>query len=373
MHLPDGFLDAPTSIATGVLAAGAVAISLRKAERGLGAAGPALAGLVACFVFAAQMVNFPVGAGTSGHLLGGALAAVLVGPWAGTLILAVVLLVQGVFFADGGLTALGSNITLMGIVGVWSGYLVTRAVLAVLPKRVTSIVPAAAIGAFLSVPLAALAFVALYAIGGAAPIPLGALASAMLGWHLLIGVGEALITAAVLTAVVASRPDLVYLARGLRPDLVVVGADGVERRVPAETASAGGGRRLGSRAIALSLAVTLLIGGGLSLLASASPDGLEHVAATLGFEHLATEHATATGPFADYDIPGLGALGPVAAGIVGVLLTLGLALAVGWVASRRSRSTLGSGSTGAGTGSTGAGSSSAPSETSTSDTTTGRR
>ncbi len=213
MHVPDGFLDAPTSLATAVVAAAGVGVALRGARRELDDRTAPLAGLVAAFVFAAQMLNFPVGAGTSGHLLGGALAAVLVGPWTATLSLAVVLLVQGLLFADGGLTALGTNITLMGLVGVWTGWLVFRGVQTVLPKRVSMVVPAAAAAALVSVPVAALAFTGLYAVGGQAPIPLGSLAATMLGWHTLIGLGEAAITGLAVSAVVAVRPDLVHGAR----------------------------------------------------------------------------------------------------------------------------------------------------------------
>ena len=170
MHVPDGFLDTPTSLATGVVAAAAVAVSLRGARRELDERTAPLAGLVAAFVFAAQMINFPVAAGTSGHLLGGTLAAVLVGPFTATLCITVVLVVQALLFADGGLTALGTNITLMGVVGVWVGYGVFRLVLAALPRRTGSVTVAAAIGAFLSVPAAALAFAGLFAVGGTAPV-----------------------------------------------------------------------------------------------------------------------------------------------------------------------------------------------------------
>ena len=122
MHVPDGFLDAPTSVATGAVAVAGVALALRGARRELDDRTAPMAGLVATFVFAAQMINFPVGAGTSGHLLGGALAAVLVGPWSAVLCISVVLLVQALLMADGGITALGTNITLMGLVGVWVGW-----------------------------------------------------------------------------------------------------------------------------------------------------------------------------------------------------------------------------------------------------------
>jgi cobalt/nickel transport system permease protein len=213
MHVPDGFLDVPTSVATGVVAAAAVGVALRGARRELDDRTAPLAGLVATFVFAAQMINFPVGAGTSGHLMGGALAAVLVGPWTGILCVSVVLLVQSLLFADGGITALGTNIVLIGVVGVLVGTLVLRGLQAVLPKRVGLVAPLAAVAALLSVPVAALAFVGLYAVGGAAPVPLDDLAAAMLGWHTLIGVGEAVITGLMVGSIVAVRPDLVHGAR----------------------------------------------------------------------------------------------------------------------------------------------------------------
>lgn len=213
MHVPDGFLDAPTSVATGGVAVAAVGLALRGSRRELDDRTAPLAGLVAAFVFATQMVNFPVGAGTSGHLLGGALAAALVGPWTGVLVVSVVLMVQALLFADGGLTALGTNITLMGVVGVGVGWLVLIGVRAVLPKRVSSIPIAAAIGALVSVPVAAAVFTALFTVGGVADIATGTVLSAMVGWHTVIGLGEALITGLVVGSVVATRPDLVYAAR----------------------------------------------------------------------------------------------------------------------------------------------------------------
>ena len=208
MHVPDGFLDASTSWATaGVATAGVGAALVGAARRELDDRTAPLAGLVAAFVFATQMLNFPVGAGTSGHLLGGALAAVLVGPATATLCLTVVLLVQGLLFADGGLTALGTNVTLMGLVGVWAGYLVFRLVQSALPRRVSMVAPAAVAGAFVSVPVAALAFCGLYAVGGQAAIPLDRLVTAMVGWHLLIGIGEAVITGLAVSSILAVRPD----------------------------------------------------------------------------------------------------------------------------------------------------------------------
>jgi cobalt/nickel transport system permease protein len=216
MHVPDGFLDAPTSVATGAVAAVGVAVALRKAREELDDRTAPMAGLVATFVFAAQMVNFPVGLGTSGHLLGGALAAVLVGPWTGLLAVSVVVAVQALLLADGGITALGTNVTLISLVGVVVGWLVFRGLQALLPKRLGLVPLLAALGAFVSVPAAALVFVGLYALGGTAPVPLDGLAVAMLGWHSVIGVGEAVITGLVVGSVVAVRPDLVH---GARPTL----------------------------------------------------------------------------------------------------------------------------------------------------------
>ena len=213
MHVPDGFLDVPTSVATGAVAVAGVALALRGARRELDDRTVPMTGLVAAFVFATQMLNFPVGAGTSGHLLGGALAAILVGPWTGILCLSVVLIVQSLLFADGGITALGTNITLMGLVAVLAGWLVFRGLQAVLPKRVGLVPVLAGVAAFVSVPVSALAFVGLYAVGGQAPVPLDALTATMLGVHLVIGVGEAAITFLVVGSVVAVRPDLVYGAR----------------------------------------------------------------------------------------------------------------------------------------------------------------
>ena len=213
MHVPDGFLDAPTSIATGAAAAAAVGVALRKARGELDDRTAPMAGLVATFVFAAQMVNFPVGLGTSGHLLGGALAAVLVGPWTGLLAVSVVLVVQALLLADGGITALGTNITLLAIAGVVVGWFVFRGLQRIAPKKLGLVPVFAAVGALVSVPAAAVVFVGLYALGGTAPVPLDGLMAAMLGWHTLIGIGEAVITGLVVGSVVAVRPDLVHGAR----------------------------------------------------------------------------------------------------------------------------------------------------------------
>jgi cobalamin biosynthesis protein CbiM len=237
MHVPDGFIDAPTSIAAGVVAAAGIAICVRGARREMrdDTVAP-MAGLVAAFVFAAQMLNFPVAGGTSGHLLGGVLAAVLVGPYTGALCVAVVLLVQGLVFADGGLSALGVNITTMSLGTVLVGYIVFRVLVALLPRTKTAVTAASGLAALVAVPAAALGFVLFYAIGGTTAVPLGTVAGAMVGVHLLIGIGEALITAATVSSVLAVRPDLVRGAKGLARPLEL-------RTGPATRATVGEGTR----------------------------------------------------------------------------------------------------------------------------------
>jgi cobalamin biosynthesis protein CbiM len=169
-----------------------------------------LAGLTAVFIFAVQMLNFPVAAGTSGHLLGAALAMVLVGPYAATLALSVVLIIQAFLFADGGLTALGLNIFNMGVVGVWASFGIFLILKKLLPKTKSSIVAASFIAALLSVPAAAAGFVVQYAIGANATFSVSAVLGAMIGTHIFIGIGEAIITALTVSAVLASRSDLVF-------------------------------------------------------------------------------------------------------------------------------------------------------------------
>jgi cobalamin biosynthesis protein CbiM len=210
MHIPDGFIDLPTSGAFAVAAAAGVAISIRGAKSSLDEKTAPLAGLTATFIFAVQMLNFPVAAGTSGHLLGAALAAVLIGPYAATLAITIVLILQALLFADGGLSALGLSIFNMSIIAVWFGYGVFLLIKKIMPKKKVSISIAAAIAALLSVPAAAAGFVLQYAIGANATFSVSAVLTAMIGTHLLIGIGEALITFFAVGAVLASRSDLVY-------------------------------------------------------------------------------------------------------------------------------------------------------------------
>lgn len=217
MHAPDGFLDVPTTAAMGAVAAAGVGLALRRAGAELDERRVPLAGLTAAFVFAAQMVNFPVAGGTSGHLMGGALAAVLVGPWVGALCVTVVLVVQALVFADGGLTALGLNVTTMALVTALGGYATFAALRRVLPRRPGSVVAASGVAAGIGVVLSAATFAAAYAVGGQGGASAGTVTASMLGVHVLIGLGEGVITALTVGAVLASRPDLVWGARDLEP------------------------------------------------------------------------------------------------------------------------------------------------------------
>ena len=221
MHIPDGFIDIPTSLAFAGVAAAGVAISLKGAKSSLDEKTAPLAGLTATFIFAVQMLNFPVAAGTSGHLLGGALAAILVGPWAATLALTVVLLMQGLLFADGGLSAIGLNVFNMSLIGVWCGYGSFLLIKKVLPKKKSSIAVAAFFAGLLSVPAAAAGFVLQYAIGGTATFSVATVLAAMVSTHVLIGIGEGLISALAVGAVMASRSDLVYGYKGVKQVLEV--------------------------------------------------------------------------------------------------------------------------------------------------------
>ncbi|MGA1459781.1 MAG: energy-coupling factor ABC transporter permease [Candidatus Nanopelagicaceae bacterium] len=210
MHIPDGFIDIPTSAAFGTLALAGTAIALKKAKTEVDDRTAPMAGLTAVFIFAVQMLNFPVAAGTSGHLLGGALAMVLVGPYAASLAITVVLGVQALLFADGGLTALGLNVFNLSVIAVLVSFLVFKLMVKLLPKIKSAIPLAAGIAAFVSVPISASAFTLQYAIGGNGTAPVETVFIAMFSTHLLIGIGEAVITMLTVSAILASRSDLVY-------------------------------------------------------------------------------------------------------------------------------------------------------------------
>lgn len=336
MHVPDGFINAPVSAVTGVVAAGAIAVSLKGARRELDEKTAPLAGLVAAFIFAVQMLNFPVAAGTSGHLLGGALAAILVGPYTGVLCVSVVLLMQGILFADGGLTALGVNITDMAIVTTVVAYAVFRGLVKVLPRGRRSITAAAFVSALLSVPAAAIAFTLLYALGGTTDVSIDKVATAMVGVHILIGIGEAAITALTVGAVIAVRPDLVYGARGLTQQLKLrVNGELVDAHEAAPVPVAA---RTSHRKVWITgLVASLVLAGFVSFYASANPDGLEKVATDKGIDEKVEEHAAADSPLADYGVKDISnaRLSGGLAGVIGVGVTVVAGTGVFWAVRKR--------------------------------------
>lgn len=313
MHAPDGFLNVGTAATTGALSVGAVGASLRHMRTSLADRRVPLAGLAAAFIFAAQMFNFPVAAGTTGHLLGGALAAVLLGPATGAVVVTVVVIVQALAFADGGLTALGYNVLNMAVVTAFGGYGIFVLLRRVLPSNATGVVAATGLAAGLSVPLAAAAFAVEWLFGASAPVPFDTVFGAMVGVHLLIGAGEGLISAMAVGAVLATRPDLVYGARDL------------DR---AQTATR---TPMGMRPFLIgAIVVTLLFAGVVSQFAAPDPDGLERVAEDQGFAASAQDHALARGPFADYATAGLRnpSASLAVAGVAGVALTLLVGLGI---------------------------------------------
>ncbi|GAA1481889.1 energy-coupling factor ABC transporter permease [Gordonia sinesedis] len=216
MHMSDGILNAPTSALFGAAAVVGLAFCAWRARADLDEKTVPMAGLVAAFIFAVQMINFPILPGVSGHLLGGALAAILVGPYTGALCLAIVLVVQSLLFADGGITALGANIVNMALISGFVGYAVAVVLYRALRSAAAPLrglaITAFVAGVFGTLS-AATGFIIEYAIGGAATSSLGTIVGYLLGTHALIGIGEGLITAVTVLAVARARPDLIYLLR----------------------------------------------------------------------------------------------------------------------------------------------------------------
>ena len=304
MHIPDGFLDARTAGLCGGLAAVGVGIALRSVRRSASARQVPLIGLAAAFVFAAQMLNFPVAGGTSGHLIGAVLVAVLLGPGAAVLAMTAVLAVQCFMFADGGVTALGANIFNMAVVAPGVGYAVFALVRRAAGDSLRARLLAAAFAAWCSTVAAAVVCAGQLALAGT--VAWGVALPAMAGVHMLIGVGEAVITALVLAAVARVRPELAA-PRRLSPGTTSY----------AEVTAYG-------LLVALGLAVFVLP------FASGWPDGLERVAARLGFAHRAVAAPVLPAPFSGYAIPGISsaASSAVAAGVVGLLLAFLVAFLV---------------------------------------------
>lgn len=298
LHIPDGFLSFSTSIICWVLTIGILAMAVYRTSRDLGERQVPLMGIMAAFIFAAQMLNFPVAGGTSGHLLGGALAAIVLGPWPAMLVMASVIGIQGLIFQDGGLVVMGANILNMGILTALVGYGIYRSALG--RSRGTRLV-VAGIAAWISVMTAALATSLQLWLSGTAALEI--VMPAMLGVHALIGIGEALITVGALAFIEQTRPELLSTAQ--------VEARGSQGWVIA--------------AFLVSLAVVFL-----APFASAYPDGLERVAEDLGFLEQSVP-APAYEIFPGYTIPFLGetSLSTIVAGLVGALIVAGVAILIG--------------------------------------------
>lgn len=300
MHIPDGFVGIKTAAAAGVFSLAGLAFAVRTLNRELPRTRVPLIGLAAAFIFAAQMLNFPVAGGTSGHLIGAALAVVLVGPAAAVVVMTSVLILQCFLFADGGVTALGANIVNMAIVApltAWAAYSALGGRTAALRARLA----AATFAAWCSTVVASLACAVELALSGTAAW--GVVLPAMLGVHMLIGVGEAVITALVVAAVARARPGLVASPTA---------------EPPASFAAAG---------FVAAMALALFA----SPFASSFPDGLEKVAERLGFAHAALEPVVAS-PIPDYAMPGVAsAIWATAwAGGIGTILAFALA----WILAR---------------------------------------
>jgi len=307
MHIPDGFIDGKTAATTVLLSAVGVGLALRQVRQRLPPRRVPLLGLAAAFLFAAQMVNFPVAGGTSGHLLGGVLAAALLGPSAAIVVLTTVLIVQCFLFADGGVLALGANIFNMAIVGGGGGYVIYHTVCRWLPGT-RGQVAAAAFAGWCATVLAAVSCAGELAWSGT--VAWGPAFTAMASVHMVIGIGEGVISALVLLAVDRVRPDLVSEAGeelgrgGTRPY------------------RGGWGEVVGYGLLAV-LGLALFV----APVACSWPDGLESVAVKLGFEHKAVAQAVPA-PAADYRVPGVhwAAGATAAAGAAGTVIVFGLAL-----------------------------------------------
>lgn len=297
LHIPDGFLSLVIALLFWAVTIVTVGVAISKTNRSLGEKQVPLMGIMAAFIFAAQMLNFPVAGGTSGHFLGGALAAMVLGPWAGILVMTAVISVQALLFQDGGLLVMGANIFNMGLLTAAIGYGLYRAVAG--RSRGTRLFAAGA-AAWLAVLAAALLTSLQLWLSGTSRLEI--VVPAMLGVHVLIGIGEALITVAALAFIEQTRPDLLE-----------------EKAVAAK-----GGSGWVYAGVLISLLAVLL-----SPLASASPDGLERVAEDIGFLGLGQDAPYQILP--DYTIPFLGetALSTVVAGVVGALVVLGLMVVLG--------------------------------------------
>ena len=258
MHVPDGFMNVTMSAATGVISFGTLWAYIRSAKDLIADKFIALTGMMSALIFVLQMINFPVAAGTSGHLLGGALAVIVLGPRLGLICLSVVVIIQSLLFADGGLSALGINVLNMAIVTSATSWFIVKYWIKFIGKNKTSIVTVSVLAGILSVVFSSIAFTIQYAIGGTISIPVGTVLIAMVSTHLIIGLGEGIITALIITLLMRVRPDLVYAYDRSDENTTKVSFYGLF--------------------IILILLLSLV-----TPFASSSPDGLESVAEEFGF------------------------------------------------------------------------------------------
>jgi len=258
MHVPDGFMNVTMSAATGVISFGTLWAYIRSAKDLIADKFIALTGMMSALIFVLQMINFPVAAGTSGHLLGGALAVIVLGPRLGLICLSVVVIIQSLLFADGGLSALGVNVLNMAIVTTATSWFIVKYWIKFIGKNKTSIVTVSVLAGILSVVFSSIAFTIQYAIGGTISIPVGTVLIAMVTTHLIIGLGEGIITALIITLLMRVRPDLIYAYDRSDENTTKVSFYGLF--------------------IILILLLSLI-----TPFASSSPDGLESVAEEFGF------------------------------------------------------------------------------------------
>ena len=258
MHVPDGFMNVTMSAATGVISFGTLWAYIRSAKDLIADKFIALTGMMSALIFVLQMINFPVAAGTSGHLLGGALAVIVLGPRLGLICLSVVVIIQSLLFADGGLSALGVNVLNMAIVTTTTSWFIVKYWIKFIGKNKTSIVTVSVLAGILSVVFSSIAFTIQYAIGGTISIPVGTVLIAMVTTHLIIGLGEGIITALIITLLMRVRPDLIYAYDRSDENTTKVSFYGLF--------------------IILILLLSLI-----TPFASSSPDGLESVAEEFGF------------------------------------------------------------------------------------------
>ncbi len=306
MHIPDGFLSVPVALVLWALSLIVIAYALRRANKDLGEKQVPLMGVLAAAIFAGQMLNFAVAGGTSGHLLGAALAMILLGPWAAVLVLTTVVGVQALIFQDGGLLAMGGNLFNMAVVGVFVSYFVYRTVQRISGGQKWGVFVGGVLAAWSSIFIASLAAALELSFSGTSPANISI--PAMGGIHAIIGIGEALITLGALAFLYATRRDLLKIdgARTKGGNLVWVGG--------------------------LAIAVLLAVA---SPLASTHPDGLEWVAAQQGF--ITKQQASPISIIPNYALPGVshGALATILAGVIGVIIVFGVALSIAYV--RRNR------------------------------------